>query len=397
MSVSLSSVLGCSITSAGISAPTYDQIRNALVSMFQTIYGNDISLDNSTQDGQLIGIFAEAIDQVNSATIMVYNSFSPTYAQGAGLSSVVAINGVTRKASTYSTVDLLLSGTAGTVLTNCSARDDNNYIWSIPSGTIIPSSGDTTVTATCTTTGSILASPGTVTTINTPIFGWSGVTNLTAAASGSPVEADSTLRTRRAASTMLPSQAIMDGIIGGVAALTGVTIVEGYENDTATTDANGIPPYSIAIVVEGGDAQSIATVIANKKSMGTPTVGNTTETVTDSYGNTRTINFYRPTGYPIYVAVTLTALEGYVSTYGETIQTAVSNYILSLSPGDTLYHSRLYSYANLSEAEGGNTFDVTDIEIGTSATSLSTSNIQIPFNAYSVCPTGNVTISTKDS
>ena len=397
MSVSLSSVLGCSITSAGISAPTYDEVRSALVSMFQTIYGADISLDNSTQDGQLIGIFAEAIDQVNSATIDVYNSFSPTYAQGAGLSSVVGINGVTRKASTYSTVDLLLSGTPGTVLTNCTATDNNNYVWAIPSGTVIPSTGAITVTATCTTTGSILASPDTITTISTPTLGWSGVTNPTAAASGNPVEADSTLRTRRAASTMLPSQTIMDGIIGGIATIQGVTIVEGYENDTTTTDANGIPPYSVAIVVEGGDAQEIATMIANKKSMGTPTVGNTTETVTDSYGNSRTINFYRPSEYPIYVSVALTALDGYVSEYGDTITSTLSEYILSLSPGDTLYLSRLYSRAILSDTAGGDTYDITSIEIGTSSTSLGTDNIVIPFNAYSVCPTSNITLAVKDS
>ncbi|OUJ08232.1 hypothetical protein HK25_00845, partial [Acetobacter sp. DsW_059] len=87
-----------------------------------------------------------------------------------------------------------------------------------------------------------------------PTSGWTSVTNKTAAATGSDAQSDASLRLQQAASTMLSSVVIMDGITGGILSLSGVTNVQGYENDTDTTDSNGLPANSIALVVEGGDA-----------------------------------------------------------------------------------------------------------------------------------------------
>lgn len=52
----------------------------------------------------------------------VYNAFSPSTAQGAGLSSVVKINGIRRKTASYSTVDLRIVGQVGTIVTGRQGR-----------------------------------------------------------------------------------------------------------------------------------------------------------------------------------------------------------------------------------------------------------------------------------
>lgn len=194
---------------------------------------------------------------------------------------------------------------------------------------------------------------------------------------------------------MLPSVTIMDGIIGGILSLPGVSDCAGYENDTNVTDANGIPGHGISLVVDGGDAQQIATLIANKKTMGSPTYGTTTETVIDRAGNSRTINFFRPSNANIYVKITLTALRGYTNEIGASLAQSVSDYISNLNIGDIIYTTRLYKYATLSADVGGLTYDLTKIEIGMSPDSLSDDNITLPFNAKPVCTTSNITVSAS--
>lgn len=397
-SISDVSQLACTVSATGISAPSYADVLAYLQSAYQGIYGSDVVLDNSTQDGQWLGILAQAITASNASMIAAFNSFSPATAQGTALSSVVKINGLARAAASYSSCDVVITGTVGRTITNGSVRDTvYGYIWSLPASVVIPAAGSITVTATCTTIGSVLVGIGSLTVINTPTLGWTSVTNASASAPGSPVQSDASLRQQQSESTMLPSQTIMDGLLGAILALPGVNSAEGYENDTNVTDANGIPPNSIAIIVDGGDATQIATVIANKKTMGTPTYGTTTETITDSAGNSRTINFFRPTVDAITVQLGLLALSGYTDAIGSAIAAQVAAYISGLPAGSTIYTTRLYAQATLPNAEGGLTYDLTSIQMALNGGTMSTNNIVLPFNALPSCPVSNVTITATGS
>lgn len=397
--VAISSVsdIACTVDATGIYAPTYSEILEWLQGQFLSIYGADVSLDNSTQDGQWIGIIAQAVNASNQAMIAAFNSFRPSFAQGAGLSSVVKINGISRDGETYSTCDVVISGTVGATITNGSVRDTlYKYLWSLPTTVSIPAGGTITVTATCTTAGAVMLGAGTLTIIATPTDGWASVTNATASAPGQSVQTDASLRLQQSGSTMLPSQTVLDGIEGGILSLSGVTAVCGYENDTDAADANSIPAYSTCMVVEGGDAAEIATVIANKKTMGSPTFGNTTETVTDSYGNSRSISFQRAVTTTITVAINLTALTGYTDAIGSSITSAVADYISGLTIGTTIYAGRVYSYANLASADGGDTYEIDSITLGTSGGTSGLSKITLAFDAIPTSASSNVTISASN-
>lgn len=396
MAVSDISQIACTVTDAGITAPTYDVILAWYQTQYRAIYGNDIVLDNSTQDGQWIAIQAQAMNVCNQAMIAVFNSFSPAKAQGAALSSNVKINGITRDPATNSTCDVVISGDVGTVITNGTVQDTvNRNTWNLPSTVTIPDGGSITVTATCAVSGPVTGDVGTLTIIGTPTDGWTGVTNTTSAAIGQPMQTDASLRLQQSRSTMLPSVTIMDGIVGGILSIPGVSECVGYENDTNVVDSNGIPAHGISLVVEGGDAQEIATLIANKKTMGSPTYGTTTETVTDRAGNTRIINFFRPVETTIYVSISLKALSGYTNAIGTAAAQSVADYIAGLSIGDVIYTTRLYKYATLDSNAGGLTYDILDIQIGTSAGSLSGENITLPFNERPICTVSNVTVSAS--
>ena len=381
------------VTSAGISAPTYAQILVYLQTQYQAIFGSDVYLGNDSQDGQFLGIIAAAINDSNSAAVAVYNSFSPATAQGNGLSSSVKINGIARQSATNSTVNLTLVGQAGTTINGGIATDSNGNQWTIPSPTVIPASGSIVVTATAAVAGAITAAMGTVTTIATPVYGWQSVTNASAASAGAAIETDAALRVRQAASVALPSLTVLAGIVGAVEAVSGVTEVAAYENDTSSTDANGLPANSIALVVSGGSAASIAAAIMAKKTPGCYTYGTTSQSVTDSAGIPHTIRYFVPTNSSLSVAITMHALAGYTTAVAAEIQSAIAAYINALPIGKSVMVTRLYLPAMLNGAADSSTYELVTLQACITGGSMGISDIAIPFNGAAVCLASNVSIS----
>jgi uncharacterized phage protein gp47/JayE len=335
----------CTIDSTGIHIPTFPDILNYFTEGYQAIYGSDVYLGSDSQDGELIGLLAAAYNDANTMATAAYNSFSPQSAQGTGLSSVVKINGISRLVPTNSMVDVIIIGVTGTPIINA-VVGDGTYRWDLPTATI-PNEGQITVTAVCETSGAVAATANTVVKILTPISGWQSVNNPADALLGQPVESDPTLTKRQTVSTMLPSLTVLDGIVGAVSSITGVARLQPYENDTDTTDSNGLPSHSISLVVDGGDAQTIANTIALKKTPGAGTYGSTSQNVIDSSGVQHTINFWRPIEVTITVTINLHNLTGYTSIIGNNIINSVVNYINSLSIGQSVLMSRVFVPANL--------------------------------------------------
>ncbi|MBZ9939125.1 hypothetical protein LB518_22705 [Mesorhizobium sp. BR1-1-16] len=375
----------------GITMPTFDAVLSYFQDQFRNIYGQDVYLGNDSQDGQWVGIIATAHYDSCAARVAAYNAFSPATAQGGGLSSVVKINGIARAVPTNSTVDLTIVGQAGTTITNGIASDGVNR-WLLPASVVVPGGGSITVTATAQNAGAITALSGTVTTITTPTLGWQSVTNAQAATAGAPVESDAALRRRQATSTMIPSLTVLEGIVGAIANLAGVTRYAPYENDTDSTDGNGVPSHSIALVVEGGDAAAIAGVIAQKKAPGTGTYGTTTETVTDAYGIPHVIEFFRPTVKRVKVSIALTALAGYTTGIGNSIKASVAAYNTALAIGGDVYLHRIYTPANLGGAADSLTYNITAIQIAFDGDSLGTADLVTAFNEAAFSDVADVTL-----
>ncbi|WP_445435629.1 baseplate J/gp47 family protein [Citrobacter amalonaticus] len=395
MALNLDSLgLSATVTAEGISAPDYQTILETLTSYFQQIYGSDAYLEPDSKDGQMVALVALAIHDANNTAISVYNCFSPATGYGAALTSNVKINGIARKGATNSTVDLLLTGTAGATITNGSVRDQNNIIWNLPASVSISVDGTVQATATSANSGAIAALAGTITTINTPTRGWTSVTNPTAATVGTPAETDAELRIRQGQSVSLPSITPFEGVDGAIANVAGVTRHKLYENDTGAVDANGLPPHSISAIVDGGDITEIAQTIRGSKGQGTATYGMTSVTVPDTYGNPHVISFSRSTDVPVYGHITLKAFAGYTSQIGVQIQQAVADYINGLTIGDSVLLSRIYSPANLGVVSGGSAryYDIQELLIGKSSGSLAAANIDIAYNESASCNPANIAI-----
>jgi uncharacterized phage protein gp47/JayE len=336
------------ITATGISAPPYSDILQSLIASMQGIYGSDIYLEPDSQDGQALAIFGKAINDCNALCIAVFNNRSPATAQGAGLSSIVKINGIARNVASNSTVSVLIVGQIGTPINNGLVVDSFGNQWALPALVVIPTSGQIVVTATATSPGAITAQAGTIVKIGTPTFGWQTVTNPAAAVPGAPVETDAQLRARQstaAAGAGMSSKAAILAAINEIPDVQGCVV---NVNDTGETNALGIPAHSIAVVVEGGDVQAVAAAIALKKNPGTGTYGTTTEVVIDPQGMPNPINLFQTTEIAVSVLINVNPLTGYASSTAAYVGQAIAGFVNSLPDGQQCYMSWLWAPASLS-------------------------------------------------
>lgn len=382
--------LGIQITVAGATIPTYAEVLASLQNSFYAIYGADSYIAPDSKDGQLLAVFAEAITDCNQGALASYNSFSPSTAQGAGLSSVVKINGISRKAASFSSVDVLLVGQVGATINSGIVQDANGNKWLLPFSVTIPPAGQITVTATAQTLGAITAVADSVTKIVTPTFGWQSVTNPAAATPGAPVEKDATLRLRQTDSVANPALTVLESTTGQLKGLDGVIAVQPYENDTRVTDANGLPGNTISMVVEGGDAQEIIDAIARKKTPGTGTYGTTTGISIDSNGVPNTIGFFRPTITPIKMELRIQAQPGYSAATGDQLKTALSGYGSTRGIGGTVFNWE--EYAIVRDATGSTSFKVLSITQALLPGVLSAADLVPVFNERYSCALADVSV-----
>ena len=386
--------LSATVTAEGISAPDYQIVLDTITGYFQQIYGNDAYLEPDSKDGQMVALVALAIHDANNTAISVYRSFSPATALGDALTSNVKINGISRRAATNSTVDELLVGEPGTIITNGSVKDTNGIIWNFPAQVVIGIDGTAIATATCATPGAVAALAGSVNKINTPTRGWVSATNPLAATVGVAGETNAELRVRQSQSVALPSVTPFEAVDGAIANIDGVTRHKLYENDQDTPDANGLPPHSIAAIVEGGDATVIANTLRGVKGQGSTPFGSTVIIVPDKYGSPHPVGFSRPVDVPVFVKITISPLTGYTSQVGDEIKAAVAAYINSLAIGASVLLSRTYSPANLGVVSGGNSryYDITELLIGTSSAGVAATNIVIAFDHSASCRVADINL-----
>lgn len=385
------------IDTTGVHIPLFEDVQTFFINSFQTIYGADIYLGNDSQDGQLIGVFSQAYYDLCVFAVTVFNSFSPTSAQGTSLSRLVKINGIARLVASPSQVILLIGGTPGTEIINGYATDDNNNQWNFPAVVIIPISTQVSIDATCSVAGAVQAGPGSITGRGTPTRGWNSVTNIAAAIPGAPVETDPNLRIRQTESVAMPSQSIMDGMRGLVAAVPGVVASRGYENDTGSVDANGQPNHSVYFVVEGGDPVAVATAINLKKTTGAPTTGDTKVVIADAYGNPKTIWYWQRQEVPMQMAIVIEPVDNYVASTGDDVVEAVVTYGNALGIGATVFLNRLWVPANLAGVAESLSYNVVSIMICRLSGVLAAADVLIAFNEEPTFSSDNITLTVLTS
>lgn len=376
------------IDQSGLHMPSYLDIRDDLIAEMKSIYGDDVYLGDDSQDYQLISAFASKMNDCVAFLEMVYNSYNVKTAVGTTLDNVVKLNGIERKAASYSTVELSITGTIGTIIRN-GVVSDGTHRWILDDTEFTITASPITTSATCEEIGAIEAVPHSISEIVNVTRGWLSVDNPNRAAVGEPVETDANLRIRQSLSVASPSVNMVESLYAGIVALENVSTCKIYDNDTHTTDVNGIPPHSVSCVVEGGNSQDIAKTIYLRKGPGTGTYGTTSEVVQIETGLSHTINFYRPTDLSVDVQISITRSNLYTSDTETKIKEAISDYFKNITIGTDILRASIIAVvsqvvSDIYEPEFKINLPVLTAETGQT---LLDADTDVPFNQKAVLGT----------
>lgn len=152
--------------------------------------------------------------------------------------------------------------------------------------------------------GNVSVTANTITTISSPNPTLLSVNNPLEFLDGREVETDEELRARHAVSTQAASVATVPAITGRILNLPNVASASIQENTSWAVDADGRPPKSYEVVVEGGDPLQIAQNIWESKPAGAETYGSITTQVVDAFDNTVFVNWSRPESVYVHIEVT---------------------------------------------------------------------------------------------
>ncbi|MEE0059279.1 MAG: hypothetical protein UE295_00470 [Acutalibacteraceae bacterium] len=308
----------------GLHTQTVTQIRESLVTEYQNIYGDDITVDSDTPDGQRIGIEAQAKADVLDYSKQVYNCFDVDTVIGDAQDRLYKINNVYRRNADYTFVVVNVTVDRPVTLQGLDANVNNpngtGYIVSDEIGTNFILVNSVTLTNAGTYSldfraeklGAVDVSPNTLTKMVTVIAGVTNVVNLAKQyITGNTQETDAQFRIRRNRSTAISGQGFFDSLEGQLLSIPNVTAAVVYEN---TPDEKNIPQSlldsAIWCIVEGGLDGDIAKVIYANRTMGCAMVGGTTATIDRPDGTTFTARFDRPQAEALYLDITVKSRVG---------------------------------------------------------------------------------------
>lgn len=337
------------ITLNGIEISTVTEIVNNIINGtdtvdgLKTIFGTDVNFDQDSPDAQLVNIFAQAERDALEFAVNIFNSMDPDQASGDVLDARVLYNGVYRKAGEPTQITVNITFTQLTTLTGISddltntrtnvftVADDNGNLYYLLNTYTPTATGTYGLLFVSAEAGDIYVKSDLEMTIVTPDKGIAKAVYANYRVKGYDEETDVMLRVRR-------DKAVGVGMLGSVEVLQAslrqlpnVKEAVVFENHTANTDLDGIPPHSVWIIVRGGIDKVIASCIYLRLNAGCGMKGDTTVFVNTIDSQALPISFDKAEEENVSVKFTVTA-ENYTEPFNEDliIQHAIDNYNLAI-------------------------------------------------------------------
>jgi len=372
------------LTDEGFTPDTLDAIQTRMKSQLDTYNpGFDFSLESP--DGQLIEIFSFEVAQLWEQLGLTYNSFDLRVATGQGLRSVGLLSGLPFGAAERSSATIGLVGVAETLVPSGSqVSDADGNLFLTEFAAIIPAN----VGVVANDPGPIPVTAGTLTTIVTPVTGWTSFTQAVDGEIGTAPQTVASYRNTRNRAVMSPADSVSDALRGKLIRL-GLEQVDIQNNDTINALPDGTPAGHIHVTIAEATVSDadIAAEILKYKSLGTPTFGTTTVAVDDTQGNSHDISFTKATSVQIYVTTEVTFLSDDFAGAVDSIEADLIETINALIAGEDVIWSRLFSSITPYGKAQVNT-----LFIGTSASPTGTSNISIAATEYASTISANIII-----
>jgi uncharacterized phage protein gp47/JayE len=276
---------------------------------FRTAFGNDIELSDESPLGLINNIISFDQSLLWDLGEGVYNAMYQQFAEGVPLDNAMALTSNERLDPIKSTAVVTITGTSTTLVEagfRASVVGDSSNVFETLNDITIPVAGFIDIVMVATEFGAKAASAGTLTVIDTPVFGVSSVNNAADATIGRGEQTDAEFKLAAEDEKQKSGTSPVEGIRAAILDVDNIVQVLVNENDTDVTDGDGRPPHSVEAVVQGGNDTEIAQAILDSKAGGIQTFGSVTEIIVDNQGISKTINFNRPTTKNIYVIVNIT-------------------------------------------------------------------------------------------
>lgn len=355
---------------------------------------------------QLIGPFGAKARELWELGQAVHSAFDRDNATGAALQQVGAVTGSDQRGETKGRVGARLTlGIAVTVPAGSivSVTGVPTSRWLTLEDVVSTTAGDYDVECECESTGPVAADSGTLTVIETPVSGWTAVTNPADAEQGALEETDAEYRARQEAELASPGTSPLDAIRADMLRLLDEHEIAGGNVSVShnPTDATvgSLTPHSVAIAVYDGtddgsalDNDTIAARIWASVGGGIKTIGGTLVTVLDSEGQLQGVRFARPTPITVYatLAVDVAKVRGWDPDSGvAAIKAALVTRGRALfGVGDDVVATRWS--AGVFEVAG--VVDLTSFALETNPAPVSTTNITINNTELPVFDTSRIVV-----
>lgn len=324
------------ITASGITIRSLEEIKDLIINGdgdvpgLQEIYGEDAIFETDSPDGQLVGIFAQAIRDLEELALQVYSSFDPDQAVGRSLDNRVLYNAIIRKGATYTIIPVTV--TCGPQPTTLYGIDEvgedgddlfvvsdnlGNEFYLLNSYQLAPNQV-ATLSFRAKTLGKVEVTTNSVTRMvnyNTSIV--KVVNSSNALVVGENEETDEELRIRRAKAVGYGLYGSVEVLENSIRQLENVTDVRVFENKTDSVDTSpeaggSFPAHSIWAIVEGGNNEKIGAVLFLRGNLGcgmkyvAPVNGGVSVDVENVQGGYDRIEFSRPRYEPLLLRITAT-------------------------------------------------------------------------------------------
>jgi hypothetical protein len=341
------------LTSAGFVRVPMTSIKAAIDALYKGAYGDDADLDARGPDGQISGGLSEMFDDLNGiAEDTVLGLTDPNAATGQMLSGLMILTGCPRNGASRSTAPALFVGSAGTVIdtTKVVQSTEDSSLWSPVASVTIPAGGSIEGTLQCNVVGppaSGRVPAGTLTKIQTPVDGWTGVTNAVGVP-GYNVEGDPNGRVRRQQAVAIASQAMTDGLQAALKTIPHVLDAVVWENDKGydvTVGAgNVIKKNSLRVFVRvdagssadpaitSSTADPVANMIFQLKGHGCGTQGDVQKFSNDAVGNSHEMRYDLATALPVLVAVVVSRRYNWPQNGATLIANAITSWASGTNP-----------------------------------------------------------------
>lgn len=382
------------LTDRGFIAPTYEEWLDAVQDDMKSRFGDDIALTSNSTFGSLARMYAWRLTEMNQQLQLVYYSGFYATANDSALDHLGANIGVLRKvaAPSYATLQITTDGeylieageqfeTEDGIIFNLTddvlTKQDDAGNWVGLGNLESDETGEM---------NNVMAN--TITVVSNPDDTIIAVTNPEPASGGNDEETDEDYRSRLIMENVAQEGPTANGIRSALMNLPGVREVGIVDNDQATADEYGNPPYSVHIYVLGGVDKEIAQVLNDRVAAGVTLTGSKAVNITDEAGIIKTIHFDSAMEVPIYLQVELKTTDDWNQDDSVSqIQADIAQKINALEMGQTVYLTKLFS-----EVYDKPGVEEAAIKIGTAKDKLGYTDVQVKRFEVPVCAPSNVEV-----